>query len=350
MSKAILIYGSYGYTGELIVDLAVAAGARPILAGRSADKVETQSALHGGEHRVFGMDDPDLLIRGLEGVGTVLHCAGPFSHTADAMAEACLHVGAHYLDITGEFAVFESMKKLHARAQDAGIMIMPGTGFDVVPTDCLALHLKNRLPDATELTLAFTGNDKLSRGTAMTMVEGLAQGGLIRQNGVLTEVPSAWKTRDINFGEVTETAMTVPWGDVSTAFHSTGIPNIVVYMGAPPGLQRAARMSRYLGWLMAMAPIQSLLKGRIKAGPAGPSDQEREAGRSLIWGEVRNADGKSVESRLLTPEAYALTAQTAWEIAKRAAAGNVPNGYQTPASAFGADFILEFPGVERTDL
>jgi short subunit dehydrogenase-like uncharacterized protein len=339
MSKAILIYGSYGYTGELIVDLAVAAGAKPILAGRSADKVETQAALHGGEHRVFGVDDPDLLIRGLEGVGTVL----------DAMAEACLHVGAHYLDITGEVAVFESMKKLHARAQDAGIMIMPGTGFDVVPTDCLALHLKNRLPDATELTLAFTGQ-KTSRGTAMTMVEGLAKGGLIRQNGVLTEVPSAWKTRDINFGEGTKTAMTIPWGDVSTAFHSTGIPNIVVYMAAPPGLQRAARISRYLGWLLAMAPIQSLLKGRIKAGPAGPSDQEREAGRSLIWGEVRNADGKSVESRLLTPDAYTLTAQTAWEIAKRAAAGNVPNGYQTPASAFGADFILEFPGVERTDL
>lgn len=350
MDKPILIYGSYGYTGELIVDLAAEEGAKPILAGRSADKVETQAALHGFEHRVFALDDPAEVDQGIEGVSVVLHCAGPFSRTAKPMAEACMRKGAHYLDITGEIEVFETMAALDAAAVKADVTLMPGTGFDVVPSDCLAAHLKSRMPDATELTLGINAIGKPSRGTATTMIENIHKGGLVRRDGKLTPVPSAWKMRQIDFGEGPVSTMTIPWGDVSTAFHSTGIPNIEVFMSTPPDLQRMAKLSRWFGWFFALGPIQSMLKKQIQSGPPGPSDAERASGRSLLWGEARDADGKSVESRLKTPEGYTLTARTAWEIAKRAVDGNIPVGFQTPSKAFGADFILEFGGVERTDL
>ena len=152
------------------------------------------------DYRVFSLDDPAALGAGLDGVAAVLNCAGPFSRTARPMAEACLRRGVHYLDVTGEIAVFEELASRDAEAQAAGVMLLPGVGFDVVPSDCLAAHLKRRLPSATKLALGFQAVSRLSRGTAMTMVENLPPGGMIRRGGVLTRVPAGWQTRAIDFG------------------------------------------------------------------------------------------------------------------------------------------------------
>ncbi len=350
MAENILIYGSYGYTGELITDLAAQEGAKPTLAGRTPDKLEAQAALHGFPSRAFDLDDPAKVDAGLKDMAAVLHCAGPFSRTANPMAEACLRTGTHYLDITGEIEVFEAMAARDKQAQEAGVMLMPGTGFDVVPSDCLAAHLKRRMPEAQELTLAIAAIGKPSRGTATTMVENVHRGGMIRRGGKLTPVPSVWKTEEIDFGEGPVNTMTIPWGDVSTAYHSTGIPNIQVFMSTPPNLQRMAKLSRYLGWLMGLAPVQALFKRQIQSGPPGPTDEERAAGKSLLWGEVKDGGSKALHTRMKTPEGYTLTAMTAWEIAKRTVAGQAQPGFRTPSMVFGPDFITEFDGVERVDL
>jgi short subunit dehydrogenase-like uncharacterized protein len=59
-------------------------------------------------------------------------------------------------------------------------MLLPGVGFDVVPSDCLALHLKQRMPDAIDLRISFGGLNALSHGTAKSMVEGVALGLRVR--------------------------------------------------------------------------------------------------------------------------------------------------------------------------
>jgi short subunit dehydrogenase-like uncharacterized protein len=350
MSSDILIYGANGYTAELITRLALEEGATPTLAGRNESKVKAMAEELRFTYRVFGLDDPAEVDEGLADISVVLHCAGPFSRTAQAMAEACIRTKTHYLDITGEIAVFEAMAALGSRAKTAGIMLMPGTGFDVVPSDCLAAHLKSRMPDAVDLELAFQAVGKPSRGTANTMIEGLADGGMIRKDGKMTPVPSAMETRMMDLGRGEVSVMTIPWGDVSTAFYSTGIPNIKVFMAASPGLQKSAKLGRYLGWILNSGFVQAQMKKKIQSGPAGPNDLERSKGESLLWGKVTNAAGDTMESRLRTVEGYTLTALTAWEIAKRCAAGNVTPGFQTPSMAYGADFILEFEGSDRTDI
>lgn len=350
MSDKILIYGSYGYTGDLITELAVSESAKPTLAGRSPDKLEAHAAAHGLPSKAFALDDPGKVADAIQGFSVVLHCAGPFSRTARPMAEACMKAGAHYLDITGEIEVFETMAALDGKAKSAGVMLMPGTGFDVVPSDCLAAHMKRRMPGAVELTLAFQAIGRPSRGTATTMMENIHKGGSIRRDGKIMPVPSAWKTTAIDFGAGPVNVMTIPWGDVSTAYHSTGIPNIQVYMAAPKQLQSMAKMSRYFGWLMGSAPVQGLLKKQIQSGPAGPSDEERRTGKSLLWAEAKDKTGKPIHSRLKTPEGYTLTAMTAWDIAKRCVAGAAQPGFQTPSRVFGPDYILSFGGVTREDL
>lgn len=344
-----LIYGANGYTGELITRMAAERGLKPILAGRSEAKVAELAAKYGFEYRVFSLDDTAKLDAALQEVDMVLHCAGPFSITSRPMVEACIRNGKHYTDITGEISVFETCVAMDKNATTAGVMVMPGVGFDVVPSDCLAKHLAERLPSATHLTLAWYGMGRMSHGTQATMTMNVGRGGAIRKDGTITPVPAAWKTREIDFGEgFVKTGVTIPWGDVSTAFYSTGIPNIEVFTVAPPSAIKAMKMSRYLGWLLATSPVQKYLQGKIK--PGGPSDKERAKGRTLIRGEARDNDGNSVTTLQQGPEGYTLTAIAALNIAEKIMSGDLKTGYQTPASAYGADLILEIDGTSRTDI
>lgn len=349
-APTLLLYGANGYSGRLILAEALSRGLRPVLAGRSGAQICALAAEHGLEARVVGVDDPAALGRALSGVKAVLHCAGPFAHTAAPMVAACLEAGAHYLDITGEISVFESLAAKDEEARAAGIVLLPGVGFDVVPSDCLAAHLKERLPGAVELTLAFSGGTGLSHGTATTMIENIGAGGAVRRGGRIISVPAGWRTRRIAFADRERFCVTIPWGDVSTAWHSTRIPDIMVYTATSRGAVRALRLTRLLGGLLATRPVQRFLKSRLRGRPAGPSDAQRERARSQLWGEVRDAAGATARARISAPDGYTLTAMSAVRAAERVLAGGIPAGFQTPSKAFGSRFILNLPFTSREDL
>ena len=280
----------------------------------------------------------------------MLHCAGPFAHTSESMAAGCLRMRTHYLDITGELRVLEALASRDGEAKAAGVMFLPAVGFDVVPSDCLAAHLKRRMPSATRLRLAFQTRTRISRGTATTVLETLHLGAMVRRGGVLTEVPTPWKTRVIDFGRGPVSATISPWGDVSTAYYSTGIPDIEVYVALPVLARGALRASRHFGWLLGSSPAQAILKRLIQAQRPGPTDAERVRGFSALWGEVEDRSGKRLASRLQLPDPYTLTAITALAAIEKVLAGHAPSGFQTPSSAYGANFILEIEGVVREDL
>ena len=347
----LLIYGSTGYTGRLIVAEALRRGLRPTLAGRNALAVRTQAQPLGVEWRDARIDDPVALDAALAGATVVLHCAGPFAHTWRAMADACVRRGVHYLDITGEIAVFEGLARRDAEARTAGIMLLPGVGFDVVPSDCLAAHLARRLPNAVHLSLGFRALGGASRGTLTTMVENLGMPGAIRRDGKIVTVPQAWRSGRIYFGDgKLRDASTSPWGDISTAFHSTGIPNIEVYVSMRPALRRAAILSRWLGPALRSRIVRQMLTAWVRRRAPGPSEGARERGASLLWGEAVASNGARAQARLRGASGYVLTAQTAVHLAMKALAGAAPSGFQTPSRAYGPDVILEIPGVVRTDV
>jgi short subunit dehydrogenase-like uncharacterized protein len=345
----VLVYGSNGYTGRLIAGLAVERGIRPVLAGRNCHAVAEQAAAFELEHRCFALDDLPAIERALQDIDVVLHCAGPFSLTARPMADACLRRGVHYLDITGEIEVMEALAARDAEARQAGVMLMPGAGFDVVPSDCLALHLKQRLPRATRLLLGIRGSGPLSHGTATTMLEHRARGGVIRRGGKLVRVPTAWRARKIDFGDgAPRDAITIPWGDIATAYRTTGIPNIEVYAAVSPAVRYLAAAARWFTPLLAAPWIKRVLQRRIDARPPGPDEQELRQGVSYVWGRVEDDAGASVEARLRLPNGYLLTAHTAVLILSRVLAGSFAPGFRTPAGMYGADLILEVAGTARS--
>jgi short subunit dehydrogenase-like uncharacterized protein len=341
-----MIYGANGYTGRMMVEEAVRRGLRPVLAGRSAASLEPLAQKHGLPVRAFALDNEQALRTGLNGIGLVLHCAGPFSATCRPMLEACLDVGAHYLDITGEIDVFAHCHAQDARARDKGIVVLPGSGFDVVPTDCLAAQLKRELPGAESLVLAFEAGGGPSPGTAKTSVEGLGKGGRARIDGKMTRVPLAWKTRTFERDGEQRFAMTIPWGDVYTANVSTGIGNVEVYMGVPPATATKLRRLRLLGPLLGLGPVQALLKKQVEKRVRGPSDATRGKTGCVVWGEARDAAGHEVKRRLRTPNGYEITVTAALGIVARLLDGPAPaGGYYTPSALMGADYVLSLPGV-----
>jgi len=348
--STILLYGANGFTGDLVARLAHARGHELIVAGRSAEPVTALASELDFEARVFRLDVPSTVDANLTDVSVVLNCAGPFSRTATPMVDACLRAGAHYLDVTGELDVFESVQRRHEEAMAAGVMLMPGTGFDVVPSDCLAVHLAARVADPHRLILAFRGGAGLSHGTATTMVENLHRGSWVRKGGRLVKIRPGSLTRKIDFGRGPVLTAAIPWGDLSTAYRSTGIPNIEVYTQVSHGALIGMRAAGFMPWLVGSRPVQGLLKRRIDAAPAGPSEAQRAKASSWLWGRVESPSGESAEARLRIPEGYTLTAEASLAIALRALEGDAPIGYQTPAQAYGADFVLSIDGAERTDL
>ncbi|MGH1574474.1 saccharopine dehydrogenase family protein [Methylobacterium sp. P31] len=346
---AILIYGATGYTGQLLAEHAVAQGLRPILAGRDPEKLRPLAARLRLESRVARLDDADRLRAALAGVSAVIHAAGPFSKTSRPMAEACLAAGTHYVDITGEIEVLEALAARDGAAKAAGIVLLPAAGFDVVPSDCLAAHVARRLPGTTHLRISIGGFGGFSRGTARTMVEGIAWGTQVRRDGRIVELPSPPRA-SADFGRGPRRTVGLGWGDVSSAWYSTRVPSIEVYFEAFPAMAAAAGLPAGIRRIIAGSTAQRLINRGIDRLPAGPSASARASARSTFLAEAWDATGRRVASRMETPEGYTLTAWTALETARRLAAGAVPAGFHTPVTAFGPGFILDFPGVVRTDL
>lgn len=346
--NTIIIYGSYGYTGRLIARECKSRKLNVILSGRKQEALQDQSKETGYPFEIVDLSDSvalrNLLLKGR----VVIHCGGPFQFTAKTMADMCLETHTHYTDITGEYQVFEMLAEYDSKAKDAGITILPGTGFDVVPSDCLAVYLKMKLPSATHLMLAFTtSNGGLSRGTAKTMIEGLGQGSVIRKDGKLIHILLGEKVKEIDFGSFKAKCLNIPWGDISTAWHSTGISDIEVYMATSGKTIAGAKMSRYLNWLLKLRSVKNFILKKIEKKLTGPGIEKRNAGKSFLWGKVWDDSGNSCTATLETINGYTLTAKASVLIAEKILKNNFKTGYQTPGTAYGADLVLEIENTVR---
>lgn len=333
-----LLYGAYGYTGRLIGAESQQRGINIVVAGRDAEQLAEVQAEWSVPGRVLTLNDSSALREVLRDVDGVMHCAGPFEDTAQPMVEACLDTGTHYLDITGEWQVFEMLRRCDAEARNSNIVVLPGVGFDVVPTDCVAATLADACPEATALSLGFVGLGALSRGTALTALRGWGEGSLMRRNGELVRIPAGTHTRQVDIAGRTRTLTAIPWGDISTAYHSTGIPTIAVYTQLPPALRWMLRASESIpAWLRAV--LGPVVEGVVRRTVDGPDADTRRAGASWVWGQVQAPDGSTRTARWTGPEGYTLTARTAVQAMMRMNEAPPEAGYHTPATAFGANFV-----------
>lgn len=347
-SNTFLLYGANGYTGDLIARYASQYQLEPILAGRSKNLIEPLAKKLNLPYRVFNLDDSIALQSALKEVKVVIHAAGPFAFTAKQMVEGCLQTGTHYLDINGDITVFELIKKYDAAAKKAGIMLLPGAGFDVVSTDCIALQVKKLLPDATNLQLAFASlGGGISHGTAITMATKLGEGGAERKGGKIMHTTLGKKGMWVDFGVKKLFVMSIPWGDVSTAYFTTGIPGITTYTGIDTKTFNILKLQSLFNWLLRTNFVRNAIKNKINKRSAGPSDEQRSKATGLVWGQATNEFAQTATVRLSGPEGYTITTYSTLIMVKKILNGDFVTGYQTPASAYGENLIMEVPGIKR---
>jgi short subunit dehydrogenase-like uncharacterized protein len=342
--KSWIIYGANGYTGRLIAEEAVLKGFRPILAGRNHKKIKLLAQRLNLPWRCFDLKNPENIFSHLDQIDLLLNCAGPFTATSVPLAKACLQTMTDYLDITGEIEVFEYIHALDEKARHAGVVLCPGAGFDVIPTDCLAAALKKCMPDTKYLALGFDAKGPVSPGTAKTIIEGFKYGGMIRKNGILSAVRLAYRVRKIDFGSGPKTATTISWGDVSTAFYTTGIPNIEVYVALPDKAISALKILRIFRPLISLEPIQKILKKIIDMQLKGPSAQQRKTSRVRLWGEAVDSKGNSVQANLTTANIYDVTIMGALGIVRKLLEKKSKPGVYTPSQLMGTFYISKLPG------
>lgn len=341
-----MIYGATGYTGKLTVDLALKKGLKPVIAGRDTQKVKQLADETGLDFRVFGLDDIKKTAEQLKDFPLVLNCAGPFSRTAANMVEACILSKTHYLDITGEIEVFEMVKMYNKAAKEAGIVLMSGVGFDVVPTDCTAQYLHTLLPDATHLELAFAGlGGSISHGTLTTMLESMGKSGAARENGKIVAKSTGHKGKEIDFGSKKLFCMTIPWGDISTAHHTTGIPNIETYTAAGKSAYNMMKFQFLFNPILQWGLVKKAAQKYVDKNVHGPTKEQNEKGKSLVWGKVTNAKGETREARFEGPEGYKLTAEASLVLVKKVLESNA-SGYHTPAGLFTHKLLDEIEGCK----
>lgn len=341
MKRRVLIYGATGYTGRLIAHRASEIGLDFAVGGRDRARVRALAGELGVEAVVFRVDDRDALLAGLDGFTAVLNVAGPFGVTALPMMEACVHSGVHYLDTTAEYAVFSLAESLCDAASAAGVMLLPGVGWDVVPSDCLAAHTVRRVARPHRLKIGlklyrgpnviedFAGGSMFSRGSLASTGSIGELGALVRSAGSITTLPEPISTT-LDFGDGPENAVLLPMGDLVTAWRSTAVPNIEVYFENGRALP---------------AP-----RGNLADLPEGPTERQRALGRSRAAAEVTDRDGTVVRSYVDTPTGYGFTRLSAVEIARRVLAAEPEPGFQSPSSAYGPELVTTIGDSRIVDL
>lgn len=348
VNKSWLLYGAYGYTGSLIAQHAKKCGHDPVLAGRSAEKLIPLAKKLDLDYVVFNLKDEKNTYKSIKNFDLVFHAAGPYKYTSTPMVKACLKANTNYLDITGEIPVLEQNFKYDAQAKENNVVIISGVGFDVVPTDCLAKYVSEKLEHPTSLEIAVNSTSRLSPGTLKTMLEYGDMGKLVRRNGNLAPLDED-NTRKVKFIDQELTVRPTTWGDLSTAYRTTHIPNITVYFPIP---KEALNFFKLAGVSVkeknskeeAKKKVQKWIDEHIQ----GPDESMRKTNRCQIWASISDDQGKREQAWLETMESYRLTA-VASVLSVEKVFELRPKGALTPALAFGADFVLDIPETIRYD-
>ncbi len=339
----LMIYGANGYSARLIIDELIKKNIKPILAGRNEAALKQLADKYDCDYKSFDLSEDEKVNVALEGVHTVLNCAGPFKYTAKDLIDACLRTKTNYLDITGEIPVLHLAFSHNQKAKENGIVILPSVGFDIIPTDCLAKRLSEQMPDAAHLKLGLINKrGKISRGTLLTTLEFLGGNGKVRRHGKLTDSKIGELTIDVKNKDFSFSGISIPWGDVYSSFHSTGIENAEVYLATPKIIVRLRLLLLSILKILTMQTIKNIVASYIMKNITGPTKEERDSTLTYIWGRVENAKGEMIEEVYQFMEGYNLTAKGAAECAERVLKNSLQPGTYTPSLAFGSEFMNLF--------
>lgn len=345
MSVKWMIYGATGFTGKLIIEQCHTIETSPVLAGRDREKLKKLSEESGYSYRVFDLTNQDKIERELREFDFVVNVAGPFWKDIELLVNACINSHTDYIDLVAG----PELSELHESALMKDVMLLPGVGFSIVPSDCLKGYLLTKCPDATHYSVFISGLNSVSRGTARGGFEIFKKGILFRRNGSLERV-SDFSEKSIDFGTGGTPCIPMPWGEIHAAHRFTGIHTIRTYAEATKMRRQFLFSMKYLRRLFATSFMQKRLQSMVDSWPEGPDAAEMSREKSTVAGVIQNERGEQHGARIHTAEGYRFTAQSVCAIVNLVLSGKRASGYQLPGTLFGYKFVLDIEGVSMEDI
>jgi short subunit dehydrogenase-like uncharacterized protein len=316
-----------------------------LVAGRDEEKLSQLAGRLDCEYRVASLGSPDQLRAMLQDMDLLVHAAGPFHETTAPMLSACLDTNTHYLDLSAEAESIELVAARHRQAQAANIMCMPGVGVDVVPSDCLAAQLVERLPSTDRLSFGISLPKLLTAGSARNFAAHAGMPVLVRRGGKLKKLEPGIIERKFDYGEGPSVSSAISWGDIASAWYSTGVGNISCYLETTAGLRFAMAHASIVGPLLKNPWARFLTDTASDVMFTGPSEDQEENERGCVVVEAEDRCGRVAMSRIQFPESYSFTAKICAVTVDRIRKGRWASGFQTPSRVFGADYIRQFDDV-----
>ena len=366
MAGRIVVFGATGYTGRLVAERLAGSGERPVLAGRSPERLEALAADLGGLETAHGDVMRANSVHALVGEGDVLvSTVGPFAKWGEPAVRAAISGRAAYLDSTGEPAFIRRVFEHHGPlAQQAGVPLMTAMGYDWVPGALAgALALQEGGAGAVRVDVGYyalgAGGGAASLGTRRSMVGATLGDSYAFRHGALRSVRPAERVRAFTVKGKERPAISVGGAE---------------HFGLPASFPRLREVNVYLGWLGALArPMQAgTLVGSVatrvpgvrealefagtrlvELGGSGPEPGTTPGGLSWIAAQAYDEGGDAVaEVHLSGADGYAFTAAFIAWAARAAAAGRVDGtGAIGPVEAFGLEELergCAAAGLSRT--
>ena len=344
----IVVFGATGYTGRKTAEALVARGERPVLAGRSRERLAGLAAELGGLETATADVARSESVRELVGTGDVLVATvGPFVRYGRPAVEAAIGRRAHYLDSTGEPPfIREVFERYGPAAARAGIGLLTALGYDWVPGNLAGALALERAGDSAvrvDTGYFFTGRASMSGGTQASTAAIMTEPVFAWRDGrIVTERP-ARRMRTFRVGEVERPAVSV-----GTSEH----------FGLPRFAPRLREVNSYLGWFGPMSRamqgfsafgaalrtvpgvprlIDAATTRLVKGSTGGPDDETLARAGSHIVAIAYDDGGRALEEVHVTGvDGYTFTARfLAWAAAHIAANGLPGAGALGPVEAFG---------------
>ena len=350
----IVLYGATGYTGELTARALVARGAKPVLAGRTASKLEALAADLGGELETATADitNPASVRALLEDGDVLITTVGPFVRFGEPAVEAAIDAGATYIDSTGEPAFIRRVfEEWGPRAERAGATLLTAMGYDWVPGNLAgALALTEAGDAATGVRTGYftTGPFGPSGGTKASAAGALIQDGYALRDGRIVTERGAKRVHSFQAAGQERQAISAAASE---------------HFALPRSFPRLREVDAYLGWFANRSKAMSIGSGAMsgffkvpgtkaganalierfaKGSTGGPSAEQRAKSGSYVVGEALDSAGNVLATvDVEGNDAYDFTAAImAWAAIEAA---------ENPIEVKGAVGPVEAYGLERLE-
>ena len=352
----IVLFGATGYTGRLTARALVDRGARPVLAGRDADRLAGLGAELGGLDTAVADVSRVQTISALLGPGDVLiSTVGPFARYGASAVTAAVTAGAHYLDSTGE-APFIRRVFTEYGPRATGSALLTAFGYDFVPGNLAGALALAQAPSAVRVDIGYfvTGAANAGGMSSGTRASGvgmmLAPHHAFRGGRIVTE-PSARHVRAFpvgnRVGNRSQPAASIGGTEPYTLPRiAPQLTDVRVYLGwFGPATRLLQALSVGMSVLTklpgAAGAVHSALRPLTRSTGTGPAPEARARNGSRVVAVCSDASGRELATvQVAGVDAYDFTARVlAWSAEQLAAGAVAGTGALGPVDAFGLDAL-----------